>query len=66
MTWIKIPDLHIRHVWIKNKSDDCRQGPDKVKIHPDWYEENGTPQCECGMDMVYKYTEAFVEQKIKA
>ena len=55
--WKKIPDARVQHVWKKAEDDDCGEGPETVAVSPDWYEENGTPICFCGEDMVYSHTE---------
>ena len=55
--WKKIPDAHVQHVWKKAEDDDCGEGPKTVVVPPSWYEENGTPTCFCGEDMVYSHTE---------
>lgn len=55
--WKKIPDSQVRHIWKRSQDDDCREGPQSVTVHPDWYAENGTPTCFCGMDMIYSHTE---------
>jgi hypothetical protein len=60
MAWQKIDDYKVNHVWIKHDNDDCGEGPEKVDISPDWYQDNGTPICQCGCDMVYSHTEINV------
>lgn len=55
--WKKIPDARVQHVWKKAEDDDCGEGPETVAVSPGWYEENGTPICFCGEDMVYSHTE---------
>ena len=55
--WKKIPDARVQHVWKKAGDDDCGEGPETVVVSPSWYEENGTPICFCGEDMVYSHTE---------
>ena len=49
--WNKIPDNRVRHIWF------CVYEPNSIAVDPDWYEENGTPICGCGEDMVYSHTE---------
>ena len=50
--WKKIADKAVRNIW---KCEDCDE---TAEIHPDWYEQNGTPMCtECDRDMVYSHTE---------
>jgi hypothetical protein len=52
--WVKVPDEHVRHVWIDSNG----------KFHyvsPDFYESSGTPVCpETGDDMIYLRTEVAV------
>jgi hypothetical protein len=55
--WIKIDDSRIRHVWVKDQSDDCGDTCHEVFLSPSFYQENGTPICMCGEDMVYSHTE---------
>jgi hypothetical protein len=55
--WRKIPDSIVQHVWKKAADDDCGEGPKTVVVPPGWYEENGTPICFCGEDLVYSHTE---------
>ena len=54
--WTKIDDKEIRHVW-KCTDEDCPEGNPESIISPEWYETNGTPVCECGLDMEYQRTE---------
>ena len=47
-----IDDDKVVNVW---KCEDCNE---KAEIHPDWYQNNGTPVCcECDRDMEYVHTE---------
>ena len=62
MKWQKIDDDSIVNVWKKTDDDDCGQGPKTVKVPPYWYEQNGTPTCFCGQDMVYSHTEILVKE----
>lgn len=55
--WKKVNDIDVQHVWVKDSEDDCGEGPNEVYVSPDWYQENGTPICYCGLDMVYSHTE---------
>jgi len=56
-TWVEIKDDCVRHIW--KKDCDCKNenGPETAEISPDWYQQNGTPSCGCGRDMVYVRTE---------
>lgn len=57
--WVKINDRDVRHVW------KCQCGCDtkKIAISPDFYEENGTPICNSGVDMIYVRTEISVPRR---
>lgn len=55
--WEKIQDDQIQHVWEKADDDDCEECPGTVVVPPGWYEDNGTPICDCGQDMAYSHTE---------
>lgn len=55
--WTKIPDNKVQHVWKKHPEDDCAEDDCPIIVSPDWYEENGTPMCSCGQDLVYSHTE---------
>ncbi len=57
MTWKKVEDENVRHLWRCN--DPCEEGCDEeVEVTPDWYENNGTPVCSnCDCDMNYLRTE---------
>jgi len=45
------------NVWGRPE-DGCVDCPDEVHITPDWYQDNGTPQCGvCGEGLQYLYTE---------
>ena len=59
--WKKIPDNCVQHVWKKAKHAFCGEGPKTVVVSPGWYEENGTPICFCGEDMVYSHTEILLQ-----
>lgn len=56
-TWQKIADNDVRHIWKHIRDNDCIS-IGIVSVHPDWYEENGTPVCViCGQDLEYSHTE---------
>ncbi len=59
--WEKISDINVRHIWVKAETDDCPCKENEISIQPDWYENNGTPSCECGQDMQYSHTEINIE-----
>ena len=58
--WTKIKDSEVINIWIKSEDDDCEYDIKQVEINPNWYQENGTPICSCGMDLVYSHTEVFI------
>ncbi len=49
--WKPISDKNIRSLWI------CPECKKKAHIEPNWYQDNGTPVCECDLDMKYSHTE---------
>jgi hypothetical protein len=52
--WVRIDDEKVRQDW------ECPECGGWVKVHPNEYEDIGTPSCgECDCDMVYNYTEIF-------
>ena len=50
---VVISDYRIQMLWI---CDECA-GKIEEWVGPDWYQENGTPSCQCGKDMRYVQTE---------
>ncbi len=57
MTWNKIDDCEVIHHW---KCSDCDTG---IVLHPDYYQDNGTPMCwECEQNMDYQYTEVVQQE----
>lgn len=47
----KLKDEDVISVW---KCEECGK---EAEIHPDWYEQNGTPMCtDCDCDMAYSAT----------
>lgn len=62
--WTGIPDNRVQHVWTQAEDDDCGEGEAFVMVSPDWYEQNGTPICNCGRDMVYHHTEILLPEGI--
>jgi hypothetical protein len=56
----KVKDIEVINIWIKSEDDDCEYNIEPVEINPDWYQENGTPICSCGQDLVYSHTEVFI------
>ena len=56
--WTKIANDKVRHVWTC-KDPHCPEVKKPFYVNPDWYQDNGTPTCECGEDMTYVRTEAL-------
>lgn len=56
MTWQRIEDYKVQSYW-KCEEEDCDMGNDDCNLSPTFYQENGTPVCSCGCDMVYQHTE---------
>ena len=54
-TFVPVPDDHVYHEW-KCESKNCIHDNPTSEIPPTWYEEYGTPVCECGKDMTYQRT----------
>lgn len=64
--WVRIDDSMIENVWVKSPYDNCEENElTEISLNPSWYQDNGTPQCECGIDMVYSHTNILVPQKIE-
>jgi hypothetical protein len=59
--WKKIEDCKVRHIW-ECQEEDCSEDNMSCDVSPEWYEDNGTPVCGCGVDMVYVRTEIEVEE----
>jgi hypothetical protein len=55
-----IPDKLLKHIWKTKCNKYCCMELD-VRISPDWYENNGTPQCDCGIEMIYSHTEIEID-----
>ena len=57
--WVVVSDNEIRHIWRCGRGgrDVCDGTTTTAQIDPRWYQDNGTPVCECGRDMVYVRTE---------
>ena len=60
--WVTVPDEKIQHFWVNDDCDDDCEGKDEeVVVSPDWYADNGTPQCPlCGRDASYVRTEVLI------
>lgn len=63
LTWKIIQDEKVVHIWVNDLCEDCAVLV--ISVHPDWYQENGTPQCECGEDLIYSHTQIQVEEDSK-
>ena len=50
--WTKVADNQVIHIW-KCKEGKCEDS----SVYPPYYQDNGTPVCECDRDMVYSHTE---------
>ena len=58
-----VSDEHVQHIW------ECKPCELAVTVPPTFYENNGTPLCDCGDDMTYVRTEVDITelvQKIEA
>jgi len=49
--YVEIDDKYIWMVWC---CDNCGE---TFHVRPDWYQDNGTPVCDCDNDMSYIKTE---------
>ena len=52
MSRLDVKDTEVYTVWT------CQECPESIFIHPDFFQDNGTPMC-CDQDMIYDRT--FVE-----
>jgi len=52
MSRLDVKDTEVYTVWT------CQECPESIFIHPDFFQDNGTPMC-CDQDMIYDKT--FVE-----
>ena len=52
MCRLDVKDSEVFTVWA------CKECPEAIFIHPDFFQDNGTPVC-CDQDMIYDRT--FVE-----
>ena len=52
MSRLDVKDSEVFTVWT------CKECPEAIFIHPDFFQDNGTPMC-CDQDMIYDRT--FVE-----
>jgi len=60
MPWEKIDDNKVQSYW-KCEEEDCTEDNMDCNLEPTWYQDNGTPVCGCGCDMVYQYTEIITD-----
>jgi hypothetical protein len=60
--WVEISDDKIRHIW--NPDKGCIEDPtcevETTIVSPTFYQDNGTPCCGCGTDMIYSHSELEV------
>jgi len=57
--WKKTANSKVMNVWTC-KNPHCLERGTAFHVTPDWYQDNGTPSCECGTDMTYMRTEIKV------
>ena len=50
-----VEDSRVHNVWMCTEKD-CENEEETV-VNPDWYQDNGTPVCECDIDMEYIRTD---------
>ena len=56
-SWKEIPDDKVRLIW-ECTCKNCNCPWDEwIEVSPTFFQDNGTPQCECGCDMDYVKTE---------
>jgi len=56
--WKDIDDKDVRIVWVCDNVDCMFSVKERTcKVHPEWHENNGTPVCDCGSDMVVLKTQ---------
>lgn len=55
---VVIADYRIQMLWICN---ECEENIEEW-FGPEWYQENGTPSCQCGRDMQYVQTEVDLSE----
>jgi len=60
MKWQIIDDQKVRNIWACQE-DDCPDYNKEICISPDWYARNGTPTCDCEVDMIYLRTEILTD-----
>jgi hypothetical protein len=55
--FVVVPDSDILNVW-ECQYEYCNAPPKerRVEVDPTFYNDNGTPLCECGTDMSYVHT----------
>lgn len=56
MHYIQLHDAAVEHRWVCTQIPDVCSAPGEVTVPPTFYEVNGTPVCECGIDMEYDGT----------
>ena len=72
MTWKRIPDSQVRHVWERDcicdieleELDRPNHRAEEITVSPDSYQDVGIPNCpECGDDYIYVRTEVLQPQR---
>lgn len=54
-----VPDANVQLIW-QCEDEDCDSGNPCEGFTPDWFQNNGTPTCNCGRDMKYIRTEVII------
>ena len=53
---IEVKDKDIYMIWKNPETNE------EIGLHPDWYQENGTPITEDGDDYIYERTEIDIKE----
>lgn len=61
MPFRTIKDSDVRSIW-KCEESKCDSEEKEVVLEPTYYQDSGTPVCECGEDMIYSHTEMRVKK----
>jgi len=62
INYIKIDPENCMTLWVcKNPECECEPEEIVAEVPADWYQDNGTPQCDCGTDMTYHHTLVKIE-----
>jgi len=60
MKWVTTLDDNVRSIW-RCEDEECECDKYDCIISPTFYQDNGTPLCECGQDMDYIETQIDME-----